>query len=50
MARRREMKKGDGRFIQKVPGNYKSRYKGNLSPEKDIVEGPITPTYKSRYK
>jgi len=41
----------DSKFVEKSPGNYNSRYKGLVSPEKDIVEGPVPPTYKSnRYK
>lgn len=37
-------------IVQKTPGNYKTRYKGLVSPKKDIVEEQYTPSYKSRYK
>ena len=58
--RRREMKdykkiKGskelgsEEAIVQKTPGNYKTRYKGLVSPKKDIVEDQYQPSYKSRY-
>jgi len=55
MRRREEMKKAKGlaskeAIVQKTPGNYKTRYKGLVSPKKDIVEDQYQPSYKSRYK
>ena len=49
-----KMKKDDnsnGKFVEKSKGTYRDdRYKGLVSPEKDIVEGPVKPSYPSRYK
>jgi len=50
-----KMSKGAGKLAtdtveSKAPGNYKSRYKGSLSPESEIVESPFKASYKSRYK
>jgi len=36
-------------IVQKTPGTYSSRYKGLVSPEKDIVDEYYSPTYDSRY-
>lgn len=40
-------KKEDSKFIEKSPGDYKSRY--NQKPSA-VVEDFYNPTYKSRYK
>jgi len=36
-------------IVQKSSGNYKSRYKGELAPKKDIVDEYHKPSYNSRY-
>ena len=46
---KKEESKKDSKFIEKAKISYNSRYKGELSPEKDIVEKPYKATYKSRY-
>ena len=50
-----KMSKGAGKLASNTvetnpPGGYGTRYVGELSPEKDIVETPKVATYKSRYK
>lgn len=40
----------EGEIVQKGKTNYKSRYTGMLSPESEIVQGPLKSTYRSRYK
>lgn len=52
---RRESKKGNSRsdakdIIQQKKTNYPSRYTGNLAPKDKIVDKPVRPSYKSRYK
>jgi len=51
-AKSKKVSKGmdTSKFVQKQKASFKSRYQGELAPEKDIVEGFKTPSYKSRYK
>jgi hypothetical protein len=42
--------KKDKEFIQKMQGDYNSRYNGLLSSEKEIIEEYHSPSYKSRYQ
>jgi hypothetical protein len=42
--------KKDKEFIQKMQGDYNSRYNGLLSSEKEIIEEYYSPSYKSRYQ
>jgi len=36
-------------IVQEMPGDYKSRYKGLVSPKEEVVESYYKPTYNSRY-
>lgn len=55
MRKNRESPKGSKELspkkdiVQEKKGNYKSRYKGLVSPKKDIVVDQYKPSYNSRY-
>lgn len=47
---KRGERKENSRFIEEKKPSYPNRYKGELSPKKDIVEEHYRPTYPSRYR
>ena len=47
--REKKSKASKEKLVEKKAASYPSRYKGELSPEKDVVVGQKKPSYKSRY-